>query len=53
MLYDVYQKTCSLFVQVWGFHVPWSKSVQPTVGQVIVYSLIAGLLIMLIKDLKY
>ena len=52
MLYDVYKSVSKLFVNVWSWKVPWSASVQPTIGQVLVYAILAGFVIWFIKDLK-
>lgn len=52
MLYDVYKSVSQLFVAVWNWKVPWSASVQPTIGQVLVYAILAGFVIWFIKDLK-
>ena len=52
MLYYVYKSACSLFFEVFNWHVPWS-SVSPTLGEVFLYALVAGIVIIFIKNLKY
>ena len=53
MLYDVYKYACSQIVQVFNWHVPWSASVSPTIGEVFLYALVAGIVIIFIQNLKY
>lgn len=53
MIYDVYKYACSLIVQVFNCHVPWSASVSPTIGEVFLYALVAGIVIIFIQNLKY
>ena len=51
MLYDIYHSVCSLIGKVLNMRVPWSGSVQPTIAQVIVFSLAAILIIKFIRGL--
>lgn len=53
MLYDVYKSACGLIFEAFSWHVPWSASVRPTIGEVFLYSLVAGIVIIFIKNLKY
>lgn len=53
MLYDVYKSACNLIFEVFNWRVPWSASVRPTIGEVFLYSLVAGIVIIFIKNLKY
>lgn len=53
MLYDVYKSACSLIFDVFNWHFPWSASVSPTIGEVFLYALVAGIVIIFIKNLKY
>lgn len=49
MLYDVYKYACSLIVQVFNWHVPWSASVSPTIGEVFYMRWLRVLLLFLFK----
>ena len=49
MLYSVYQNVCMLIIKVLNMRVPWSGSIQPTIAQVIVFSLAAILFIKFIR----
>lgn len=51
MLYNIYQNVCMLIIKVLNMRVPWSGSIQPTIAQVIVFSLAAILIIKFIKGL--
>lgn len=51
MLYEVYQNVCVLIIQVLNMRVPWSGSIQPTIAQVIVFSLAAILIINFVRGL--
>ncbi len=51
MLYNIYQNVCMLIIKVLNMRVPWSGSIQPTVAQVIVFSLAAILIIKFIRGL--
>ena len=51
MLYDIYQNVCVLIIKVLNMRVPWSGSVQPTIAQVIVFSLAAILIVKFIRGL--
>lgn len=51
MLYDIYQNVCVLIIKVLNMRVPWSGSIQPTIAQVIVFSLAAILIIKFIRGL--
>lgn len=49
MLYDIYQNVCVLIIKVLNMRVPWSGSVQPTIVQVIVFSLAAILIVKFVR----
>lgn len=49
MLYDIYQNVCVLIIKVLNMRVPWSRSVQPTIAQVIVFSLAAILIVKFVR----
>lgn len=49
MLYEIYQNVCVLIIKVLNMRVPWSGSIQPTIAQVIVFSLVAILIIKFIR----
>lgn len=49
MLYDVYHNVCLLIGKVLNMRVPWSGSIQPTIVQVIVFSLAAILIIKFVR----
>lgn len=49
MLYDVYHNVCLLIGKVLNMRVPWSGSIQPTIAQVIVFSLAAILIINFVR----
>lgn len=51
MLYNIYQNVCMLIIKVLNMRVPWSGSIQPTVAQVIVFSLATILIIKFIRGL--
>lgn len=51
MLYNIYQNVCMLIIKVLNMRVPWSGSIQPTVAQVIVFSLAAILIINFVRGL--
>lgn len=51
MLYEIYQNVCMLIIRVLNMRVPWSSSIQPTIAQVIVFSLAAILIIKFIRGL--
>ena len=51
MLYEIYQNVCVLIIKVLNMRVPWSGSIQPTIAQVIVFSLAAILFINFIRGL--
>lgn len=51
MLYEIYQNVCMLIIQVLNMRVPWSGSIQPTIAQVIVFSLAAILIIKFVRGL--
>lgn len=51
MLYDIYQNVCVLIIKVLNMRVPWSGSVQPTIAQVIVFSLSAILIVKFVRGL--
>lgn len=51
MLYNIYQNVCMLIIKVLNMRVPWSGSIQPTMAQVIVFSLAAILIIKFIRGL--
>ena len=51
MLYEIYQNVCMLIIQVLNMRVPWSGSIQPTIAQLIVFSLSAILIINFIRGL--
>lgn len=51
MLYEIYQNVCVLIIKVLNMRVPWSDSIQPTIAQVIVFSLAAILIIKFIGGL--
>lgn len=51
MLYEIYQNVCMLIIQVLNMRVPWSGSIQPTIAQVIVFSLAAILIFKFIRGL--
>lgn len=49
MLYQIYQNVCMLIIRVLNMRVPWSASIQPTIAQVIVFSLATILIIKFIR----
>lgn len=49
MLYDIYHNVCLLIGKVLNMRVPWSCSIQPTIAQVIVFSLAAIVIIKFIR----
>lgn len=49
MLYDVYHNVCLLIGKLLNMRVPWSGSIQPTIAQVIVFSLAAILIIKFVR----
>lgn len=49
MLYDIYRNACMLIIRVLNMRVPWSSSIQPTIAQVIVFSLAAISIIKFIR----
>lgn len=51
MLNDIYQNVCVLIIKVLNMRVPWSGSVQPTIAQVIVFSLAAILIVKFVRGL--
>lgn len=51
MLYNIYQNVFMLIIKVLNMRVPWSGSIQPTVAQVIVFSLAAILIINFVRGL--
>lgn len=51
MLYEIYQNVCMLIIRVFNMRVPWSSSIQPTIAQVIVFSLAAILIIKFVRGL--
>lgn len=51
MLYELYQNVCVLIIKVLNMRVPWSGSIQPTIAEVIVFSLAAILIIKFIRGL--
>ncbi len=51
MLYEIYQNVCVLIIKVLNIRVPWSGSIQPTIAEVIVFSLAAILIIKFIRGL--
>lgn len=51
MLFNIYQNVCMLIIKVLNMRVPWSGSIQPTIAQVIVFSLAAILIIKFIRGL--
>ena len=51
MLYEIYQNVCMLIIQVLNMRVSWSGSIQPTIAQVILFSLAAILIIKFIRGL--
>lgn len=51
MLYEIYQNVCVLIIKVLNMRVPWSGSIQPTIAEVIVFSLAAILFIKFIRGL--
>ena len=51
MLYNIYQNVCMLIIKVLNMRVPWSGSIQPTIAQVIVFSLAVILIIKFIRGL--
>lgn len=51
MLYDIYQNVCVLIIKVLNMRVPWSGSVQPTIAQLIVFSLAAILIVKFVRGL--
>lgn len=50
-LYDLFKSVCTLFVNVFNMRVRWSNSVQPTIGQIIVFALATLLIIRFMKGL--
>lgn len=51
MLYEVYRNVCMLIIKVLNMRVPWSGSIQPTIAQIIVFSLAAILIIKFVRGL--
>lgn len=51
MLYEIYRNVCMLIIRVLNMRVPWSDSIQPTIAQVIVFSLAAILIIKFVRGL--
>lgn len=51
MLYEVYRNVCMLIIKVLNMRVPWSGSIQPTIAQIIVFSLATILIIKFVKGL--
>lgn len=51
MLYDIYKRVCIFIIRVLNMRVPWSGSIQPTIAQVIVFSLAAILIVKFIRGL--
>lgn len=51
MLYEIYQNVCVLIIKVLNMRVPWSGSIQPTIAELIVFSLAAILIIKFIRGL--
>ena len=51
MLYDIYKRVCILIIRVLNMRVPGSGSIQPTIAQVIVFSLAAILIVKFIRGL--
>lgn len=51
MLYEIYQNVCMLIIRVLNMRVPWLGSIQPTIAQVIVFSLAAILIIKFVRGL--
>lgn len=51
MLYDIYKHVCILIIRVLNMRVPWSGSIQPTIAQVIVFSLATILIVKFIRGL--
>ncbi|CDC70271.1 putative uncharacterized protein [Agathobacter rectalis CAG:36] len=51
MLYEIYQNVCVLIIKVLNMRVPWSGSIQPTIAEIIVFSLAAILIIKFIRGL--
>lgn len=51
MLYDIYKRVCILIIRVLNMRVQWSGSIQPTIAQVIVFSLAAILIVKFIRGL--
>ena len=51
MLYEIYQNVCVLIIKALNMRVPWSGSIQPTIAEVIVFSLAAILIIKFIRGL--
>lgn len=51
MLYDIYKRVCILIIRVLNMRVPCSGSIQPTIAQVIVFSLAAILIVKFIRGL--
>ena len=51
MLYDIYKRVCILIIRVLNMRVSWSDSIQPTIAQVIVFSLAAILIVKFIRGL--
>lgn len=51
MLYEIYQNVCVLIIKVLNMRVPWTGSIQPTIAEVIVFSLAAILIIKFIRGL--
>lgn len=51
MLYDIYKRVCISIIRVLNMRVPWSGSIQPTIAQVIVFSLAAILIVKFIRGL--
>ena len=51
MLYEIYKNVCMLIIQVLIMRVPWSGTIQPTIAQVIIFSLATILIIKFIRGL--
>ena len=50
-LYDLFKLVCSLFVSFFNMRVRWSASIQPTIGQIIVFALATVLIIKFLRGL--
>ena len=51
MLYQLYRSVCSLIIRVLNIELPWSSGIHPTIGEVIVFSLAAVLIIKFVRGL--